>query len=422
MGKMLEMRELTKWVFAPFCAAVFLVCSMNVCVYGQTLVFDNSVVQAGGSAGNTQGGVVFAIPTHASQVQNPQIRLVQSHTVIPYQPENPPPNFTPGLGLGSGTGSTTTNPSSALPPTTADSTFDPYSTSSGSNYGSSSNSSAFTKYFEDTFPDQSKKVMRRFIERVSLEYTFIPRGKDLNGFGYSEVAYQTEFAFPCRFLPDQSAVYLVPGVDLVWFDGPYGPPINYYNVSPNAFGAYMEIGMMPRITENFGIDAWGSVGLYSDFQKVDTDAVRFEGTISAIIGMTKELDGVLGIDYVNRNRIKLLPRIGVIWKPNNLVEWKLVFPNPRLTRYITKVNNIDWAFYIEGEYGGGAWVINDNWFGPMKFDYNDIRCGIGIEFKNQYSFKGFFEVGGAFARELYSHETAWCKPSSTIYLKTGFRF
>ena len=418
MGKLLKIRKLAKWVSAPFCAVVFLVCSMNISVYAQTLVFDNSVVRAGGT-GTLPGGVVFAIPTRSSQLQQEYpIRLVQNHTAIPYQPDNPPPSFTSGT-IG-GTGSTT-NPTNPLP--TPDDNYDPYSMSSGGNYGSSSSgSNSFTKYFEDTFPDQSKKVMRRFIERVSLEYTFIPRGNEYDAFGINEITYQTEFAFPCRFLPDQSAVYLVPGVDLLWFDGPFGPPVNSFHISPNAFGAYMELGMMPRITENFGIDAWGSVGVYSDYQKVSSDAIRFEGTVSAIIGMTNEVDGVIGIDYINRNRVKLLPRIGIIWKPNNLVEWKLVFPNPKLTRYITKVNNIDWACYIEGEYGGGAWVLNDDPSGPMKFDYNDIRCGVGIEFKNSYSFRGFFEVGGAFARELYSYDTAWCKPSSAIYLRAGFRF
>jgi hypothetical protein len=354
------------------------------------------IIHAGGPesmALSSQSKVVFAVP-NAAILNNSPIQLTQA--VTPFQP--------------GGAGSSTTTGS--LP------NWDPYAAQSSSPLFGSGGSEFFEK-----IPDASKKVARRFIERVSLDYTYLPRGNDSKGFGINEIAYQTEFTFPCTYLHNTEPIYVVPGFDLLFWDGPLGPPVSPHHFSSSGYNAYLEIGTAPRYTKDFAFEIWGRAGLYSDFHKITSDSFRLSGNASILVGLTNETEGVLGVVYLNRSRVKILPRVGVIWKPNERVTWRLVFPDPKLSRFLTKINNIDWTCYLQGHYGGGSWTIADpEEKGTYLTDYNDIRLGVGIEFANYSTLNGFVEFGGAFGRELYSQGEAWCKPPSTIYLKAGFHF
>ncbi len=356
----------------------------------------------------SQGRVVFAIPSQNNSQLIPQsqaspIRLVQAAT--PFQG-----NTTPAYAPGQGAVTPATTPGF---PASGNPAWDPYSTpGSGPLFGSNS---------FGNLPDGSK-VMRRFIEKVSLDYTFIPRGSEDKGFGVNELAYQTEFTFPCRFLPNSEPIYLVPGLTLDWWDGPVGDPYGY-NMSPSGFAGYLEVGTAPRYTENFAFEVWLRGGAYSDFNRLDSKAFRLEGRGAVLIGLTKDMEGVLGIVYLNRSRIKILPQIGVIWKPNSTVTWRLVFPDPKLSKRIATVGTMQWDVYLRGEYGGGCWAITDNYLNEtILTDYNDVRIGIGAEFSNNAWINGFFELGCTFAREIYSNGNAWFEPDSTVYLKGGFHF
>jgi hypothetical protein len=71
------------------------------------------------------------------------------------------------------------------------------------------------------------------------------------------------------------------------------------------------------------------------------------------------------------------------------------------------------------DYAGGCWDIKG--FDGLT-DYNDIRLGMGIDFAVQNQFAGYFEFGGSFDRELYSHGQRQATLPSVLYLKTGFIF
>jgi len=353
----------------------------------------NPIIHAGGlesMALASPGGVVFAVP-NASTLNNTPIQLTQAVEPFPGNTGGTPAS-TPG--------------------------WDPYAArQSAPLFGPGS-----TEFFEG-IPDKSKKIARRFIERVSLDYTYLPRGGE-KGFGISEIAYQTEFTIPFPLLHATEPIYIVPGFDLIFWDGPLGPPdYSRHHHSASGYNAYLEVGGAPRYTKDLAFEVWGRAGLYSDFQKITSDSFRLSGQASVLIGLTNESEGVLGVVYLNRSRVKILPRVGMIWKPNEKVTWKLVFPDPKLTRFLARVNNVDWNCYLQGHYGGGSWTISDpENDGTYLTDYNDVRIGIGIEFANYSTLNGFFEFGGAFGRELYSQKEVLYKPPTALYLKAGFHF
>lgn len=270
---------------------------------------------------------------------------------------------------------------------------------------------------------ESMQHMRRLIEKFQLEYTFIPRDKNKsNGFSIHEVSYQTQFYIPCRYTPGQAPLYISPGANLYWWSGPYN---HRYHMPGSAFSAFVDFDMEPRFNEHFGLDCWFRIGAHSDFKKVRSECLRYQGRLAAEItvvpGVTR---AVLGATYLDREHIKLLPVIGIIWTPNAATEWRLVFPNPKLA---TKIQGLstksDWWVYITGEYGGDSWSITS---GSEKIltDYNDIRIGVGLEGYNVFNGAGTlkFEFGGVFARELYANKQEWCKPGNEIYITAKIAF
>jgi hypothetical protein len=236
-----------------------------------------------------------------------------------------------------------------------------------------------------------------------------------------EIDLRMQLAFPCRFIPNNGAgstgsgyFYAAPGGMLAWWDGPAGPP----DMSPNGFGAFLDFGLQPQFNEVFGLNAWGRFGIFSDFDKITSDALRFQGRLEGIIRTSSNMQVYVGILYLGRERVKLLPTGGVVWSPDENWTVRLIFPNPKVSRRLWSGPQADWWGYAHMDYAGGSWDIN----GLGLTDYNDVRLGMGIEFYTPSRIGGYFEFGGSFARELYSHGHRWAEPPTVLYLKTGIIF
>ena len=277
---------------------------------------------------------------------------------------------------------------------------------------------------EQFFPE-TYQAMRRFREATSVDFTYIPAGskKEGNYFGVSEFDFRMQLGFPSRFIPNSGPgctgpgfFYIAPGGSLLWWDGPdtgAGKP----GFSPNGFGASLDVGMTPQFNETFSLDAWFRFGVFSDFETINSKSLRYQGRVTGMVNLSRQFKLVAGVLYADRARIKLFPTGGVIWIPREDIMLRLTFPNPKLSMRIYNTGRVEWWGYLHGDYGGGSWSING-----VKTDYNDIRIGLGVEFETLTKVGGFFEFGGVFNREIYSHGNAWCKPNNMLYLKTGFVF
>ena len=351
----------------------------------------------------------------ANTPQHAPIFLAQNTTPAPIAPITPsqPPAFSPST------------PAAVLPP------FDPYSTQSrppgfGSIFpigtspsppqGPSPYANIYSGNF-DRFVPETYAAMRRFREATSFEYTHLPRGKKDNGFGIDEIDLRMQLAFPCQFIPDVGGTgffYVAPGGSLVWWNGP-----KTAKMPPNAFGAFLDFGVQPRFNEFFRLNAWGRFGVFSDFKKVTSNALRYQGRLQGIISGSPQLDYHLGVIYYGRARVKLLPTAGVVWAPDENWVLRLVFPNPKVTRRLWQGAQTDWWGYVHMDYAGSSWDVTE--YGGLT-DYNDIRLGTGVEFVAPNRLGGYFEFGGSFNRELYTGGERLTRLPSVLYLKTGFIF
>ena len=387
-------------------------------IFGGVLLSDVTVAQT--PAAITYGSI--ASPGNsplftASSGQYVPIYVAQNSTPASIAPIASTPTSTPS-------GLPAANPVAMLP------LFDPYSDSSQttplnsffpagmgtSGLGQSPISGIYSGNF-DRFVPETYEAMRRFRNATSIQFTHLPRNGKANGFGMDEIDMRMQLAFPCRFVPDNGKTgyfYVAPGGSLVWWNGPVGPP----DMSPNGFGAFLDFGVQPKFNDTFGIIAWGRFGLFSDFEKVTSDAFRYQGRLEGVFTVSPQMQFHAGVIYYGRSRVKLLPTLGVVWTPSEDLVLKLVFPNPKVLYRFWRGPQADWWGYVHMDYAGGSWDIKGH---NGLTDYNDIRLGAGIEFATQSRIGGYFEFGGSFARELYSgrHDTSL---PSVLYLKTGITF
>jgi hypothetical protein len=241
--------------------------------------------------------------------------------------------------------------------------------------------------------------------------------------GNTELRGQTRFAIPCQMFGNDN-FYVAPAFQVNFWNNTPTTPEYAYTMRNTTFGGWIGAGINPHLGNEFRFDLEASVGVYSDFSKITSDCIYVRGAACGYYQYSKNtLELMAGVIYLNRERIKLMPTFGVIWKPNPHFECLLTFPDVRILRQIYTVNGTEWWAFARAEYGGGSWAVNTDQ-GVFRTDYNDIRVALGLEFRNKSKqcLSGYFEVGGAFNRELYSNGHAWYKPSSCVFLAGGLRY
>ena len=236
--------------------------------------------------------------------------------------------------------------------------------------------------------------MYKALQEVRFDYLWMA-GNAPQDFGYNELDLSATFAAPF-FAPDQP-ILVTPGLTMYFLSNPDtadgGPP--------RLYDAYLDTAWNPVLTCWLAAELGFRIGVYSDFNHVIDDSIRFTSRGVAVLALSPSFQIKLGVLYLDRILIKVLPAGGVVWKPNQDVEFDLLFPNPRIAQRLATVGATDWWVYLRGEYGGDDWTLDGHWgpggaFDPgptQRMDYNDIRVALGLDFRRPGGLHGLFEVG-----------------------------
>ncbi|MCA9021516.1 MAG: hypothetical protein KDA74_15310 [Planctomycetaceae bacterium] len=142
-------------------------------------------------------------------------------------------------------------------------------------------------------------------------------------------------------------------------------------------------------------------GVYSDFKNVTSDSLRITGRGLAYYVHSRSKQFVMGVVYLDRENIQMLPAAGMIMWFSEGSRLELIFPKPKFTYRIEKTEALERWAYVAGEFGGGSWGIRR---GPSGFDdiatYSDLRLIGGLETKHTGGMISKFEVGFVFDRKL----------------------
>jgi hypothetical protein len=267
--------------------------------------------------------------------------------------------------------------------------------------------------------DGSVARLQRFMQQISAENTWLYTDGTGDALGINRLELTTTFAFPIFYNPD-TPLLITPGFAFNWWSG---PSLLGYDLPPRAYDAYLDAAWHPQFNQFLSADLGLRTGVWTDFSEVNSDSVRILGRGLGVLAMSPQCDILGGIWYLDRNDVKLLPAGGVHWRPSNLWDMYLVFPNPKIRRKSIMVGASQWWIYFAGEYGGGRWTV-ERLEGGDDIDINDIRAIFGIEWETQTQARGHFEIGYVFDREIIYTKTATPKLNldDTIMLRLGFDF
>jgi hypothetical protein len=263
---------------------------------------------------------------------------------------------------------------------------------------------------------------QRFLQELSVEYTYLyGQHSDPFDFEINRFEVSSTFAVPI-FYNTATPLLVTPGFAFNFLEGPVsgatGP-----DLPAQLYDAYLDLAWYPRWYDWLGAELGLRPGIWSDFDNVNSDSFRLLGRALASVSVAPNLDVLFGAVYLDRVDVKLLPAGGVYYRPTPEWDLYLVFPNPKVRRFVTAIGNSKLYAYAAGEYGGGSWTVERK-ARDDRIDYNDIRLIGGIEWETQTFIRGHLEIGYVWDREILfvSGVPPNFRPDDTIMIRAGVDF
>ncbi|MBL8815692.1 MAG: hypothetical protein JNL58_06655 [Planctomyces sp.] len=139
----------------------------------------------------------------------------------------------------------------------------------------------------------------------------------------------------------------------------------------------------------------------SDFTTSE-DAFRLFGlALLSWEAVPDELTLSAGAVFLGREDLPVLPAVGLRWTPDPCWRLDLQFPQPRLSRLISKdgANSESWA-YLGGGLGGSTWAVTRTNGLEDELTLRDFRFVAGYEKLISGNKGGFAEAGWVFGRSM----------------------
>ncbi len=256
-----------------------------------------------------------------------------------------------------------------------------------------------------TFATTTNEVVR-LCQGPRFQQTWLTGNDNFDGLAPNSIQIldtDVSLVFACPdFCGSKSPLYIIPSYSQHVWDGPSAPG---FNLPGSAFSAFLDSGWSSNPEKTFGADLGVRIGVFSAFDAVDSESVRYQGKAMGRVRLTPTATFRAGVAYLDRVKIKLLPAVGILCFPNPDTRLDLFFPEPKLSHYCSTYGNTDVWCYLFGYYGGGSWTILQPDGSHDQIDLNNIRVMMGLEFGKSEQIRnglrlGFIEFGYAFNQEL----------------------
>ena len=132
---------------------------------------------------------------------------------------------------------------------------------------------------------------------------------------------------------------------------------------------------------------------------------------------------VLGAGYWDRVDKIILPYAGVVYNPNDVWEFRILFPKSRISYFVGNIGNAAHWLYATGEYHVESYQIDQTGVSNhQQVQIRDWRLALGLRSEHQYYDK-FVEVGYVLGRNVdFLRTTPGFNVSDTLMLRAGIKF
>ena len=261
--------------------------------------------------------------------------------------------------------------------------------------------------------DLPKGAKPGVFQQVLVAETYIPRSGGSDGFGINDVLVQATFGFP--FFTRANPLVVTPAFEIQMLDGPTAPAM-----PPELYDASISFLTIRKLSERFDLHLGVSPGVHSDFEESSDQAIRVPARILGVWDWRPETQVIFGVLYLARDDVNFLPAGGVIWTPNEESRWELIFPRPRIAQRFIYAGDIEWWWYVGGEFGGGSYAVRDaGGFGSNVVTLSDLRLLLGVERRVTGGINSRVEAGYVFDRKIEFQESLPTFEAAATFLVRG---
>lgn len=234
-----------------------------------------------------------------------------------------------------------------------------------------------------------------------------------NQLGIAEFDLRGTIAFP-----GLRPFWITPRYNMIFLDGP-----RRTDLPARLYTASLGLNWYQPINDRWHAIFSVSPGVYSDFQANNSEAFRITGRGIAFFKWNDQVDLAIGVVYLDRQDVSLLPAAGLIYKPDDDTKIELMFPKPKVARRYKVTDAFERWLYASVEFGGGSWAIERANGTDDVVTYRDFRLISGIETVHNSGRKTFFEFAYVWSRSVeYVSGIGDYKPDDVAMLRAGFKF
>ena len=215
------------------------------------------------------------------------------------------------------------------------------------------------------------------------------------GIGFIDADANATLAVPVPMPGDKSFLLFTPDADAHFIDGSDADPLPH-----RLYDASLLIQFLGQLPDNILFDV-GAVPTWA------TDTLNtsnnWRAAVYAAVGyrFSPTFAFGIGVGWLDRRDIGLIPIGGVIWVPNPDLRFELYPPKPRVEYRICHAADHDDWLYTGGELGGGQWAFDHPDGRHDIVSYYDWRALMGIERRSTCGgLGGMVELGYVFGRHL----------------------
>ena len=277
-----------------------------------------------------------------------------------------------------------------------------------------------TQRTSDIFFTKGQSPRREgMFQKVNFDALWAPAGKGADAVGITQLSLSATFALPA---PSKESPLLLKPLFHTWF-------FDHPELRPTFCTAGLDLlWLVPLIKDKFTL-ALGTTPSYSGDFKAKKETFRIPAHVVGIWTCNPRTKVLLGVLYLDRSTsYNWLPMGGILWTPNEDLNFELTFPRIRLSQRIKWWGSVagdsvsDWL-YTSFEFGNGSWGYR---LSPAdvdaRFEYSDYRWLFGYERRTLSGLTLALEVGWMFKREIALHGWGSFHPNDAFFLqlKTSF--
>jgi hypothetical protein len=255
------------------------------------------------------------------------------------------------------------------------------------------------------------------VRKTSFSGTWLGAGGE-DGLGIAELKASTTIIIPVRVFG--SPLLVTPSFGSSLLDRPAN-----MDISSELYRASGSMMWMKQHSDRLNFMIGVTPGVASDFEATK-NAFRIFGFGAAKYQWTPTTELMLGVAYLDRDDIPILPMVGLVWTPNEDTRLELALPRPRLARRLcwngAWAGPEDWV-YLAGELGGGTYAVRRSAGFDDEMTLRDFRLILGIERKSKQGFSGRAEIGYVFGRKIeFKRDATDFQFPDTVLLRAGVAF